>query len=219
MVNIEEPIIYTPTNGEIGDITASIENITQTNNFKQNAVQLKDPNLKISVSSVHKSEKPVIVINCDKMYAGNVNVKIGSKNYIVKIVNGKGTLTIPSHKIGKYTAQAILKENNIFKGSTKSTTFQIKPDIIKLTLNKVKVKKSAKKLKIKATLKINNKKAKGKKLVFKFKNKKYTVKTNKNGIAKITIKKNILKKLKKGKKLTYKVTYNKKTIKRTTKIK
>ena len=87
-----------------------------------------------------------------------------------------------------------------------------------LTLQKVKIKKSAKKLVIKATLKINGKLANGKKVTFKFNGKKYVVKTKK-GVAKLTIKKNVLKKLKVGKKLTYQVTYLKKTVKKTVKVK
>ena len=89
---------------------------------------------------------------------------------------------------------------------------------IKLKLPKVTVKKSAKKLVIKATLKIDGKAAKNKKVTFKFNNKKYIAKTNKKGVAKITIKKSVLKKLK-GKKVKYQVTYDKKTVSQTVKIK
>ena len=78
---------------------------------------------------------------------------------------------------------------------------------------------SDEKVKLKATLKINGKKVKGKKITFKFKGKTYKVKTNKKGIAQKTLKKNIIKKLKKGKKYTVKVTYLKDTIKTTVKVK
>ena len=72
----------------------------------------------------------------------------------------------------------------------------------------INVKKSAKILKIKVSLKkINNKYLKGKKITLKFKGKKYTAKTNKKGVATFKIKKNILKKLKKGKKYKYQVIY------------
>ena len=87
-----------------------------------------------------------------------------------------------------------------------------------LKLAKVKVKKSAKKLVIKATLK-GKTAIKGKKLTFKFNGKKYTAKTNKKGIAKITIKKSVLKKLKVGKKVKYQVTYIKDTVKQSVKVK
>lgn len=92
-------------------------------------------------------------------------------------------------------------------------------DVVKLTLKKVKVKKSAKKLVLQATLKINGKAVKGKVIKFKFNGKTYKAKTNKNGIAKVTIKKSVLKKLKVGKKVKYQASYGKTTAKRTVKVK
>ena len=89
---------------------------------------------------------------------------------------------------------------------------------IKLTLKKVTVRKS-KDLKITATLKLNGKVAKGKRLGFWFNGKTYKAKTNSKGVAKITIKKNKLKKFKVGKKVTYKVTYGSKTVKKKVKVK
>ena len=94
-----------------------------------------------------------------------------------------------------------------------------KHDVVKLTLKKVIVKRSAKKLTIRATLKVNDKAPKrGSKITFKFKGKKYIGKTNAKGVAKITVKKSILKKLKKGKKVTYTATYSKVTKKVTVKV-
>ena len=58
-----------------------------------------------------------------------------------------------------------------------------------LTLNTVKVKKSAKKLVLTATLKKGKIPLKNKKITFKFNGKKYAAKTNKKGIAKVTVKK------------------------------
>ena len=102
----------------------------------------------------------------------------------------------------------------------KNFIITIKPaEKVKLTLKKVNVKRSAKKLTLSATLKIDGKKVKGKVLKFKFKGKTYKAKTNKKGVAKVTIKKNVLKKLKRGKKITYKVTFVKKTVKKTVKVK
>ena len=89
-----------------------------------------------------------------------------------------------------------------------------------LTLKTVKVKKSAKKLVLTATLKkVKGKYPKGKKVTFKFNGKKLTAKTNKKGVAKVTVKKNVLKKLKKGKKITYQATYLKDTVKKSVKVK
>ena len=48
---------------------------------------------------------------------------------------------------------------------------------------------------------------KGKKITFRFKGKTYKAKTNKKGIAKVKIKKKVIKKLKKGKTYKVKITY------------
>ena len=89
-----------------------------------------------------------------------------------------------------------------------------------VSLKSATVKKSAKKLVLTASLaKVDGKYLKKKKVTFKFNGKKYTAKTNKKGVAKVTIKSSVLKKLKVGKKVTYQVTYLKDTIKKTSKIK
>ena len=87
----------------------------------------------------------------------------------------------------------------------------------KLTLTKVKVQKSAKKaLTLTATLgKVNGKYLKGKQIVFKFKGKTYKANTNAKGVAKVTIKTSVLKKLIVGKKITYQASYFKNTVKKT----
>ena len=88
-----------------------------------------------------------------------------------------------------------------------------------ISLKSVGVKKSAKKLVLSATLKKGKTLLKYKKFTFKFNGKTYHAKTNKKGIAKVTVKKSVLKKLKVGKKITYKATYLKDTAKRTVKVK
>lgn len=119
----------------------------------------------------------------------------------------------PSWSATSYIILRRSQSNNTVKPATANTAK------ISLTLKKVSVKRSAKKLVLQSTLKINGKVAKGKKVSFKFNGKKYTAKTNKKGIAKVTVKKSVLKKLKKGKKIKYQVTYGKTTIKRTAKVK
>ena len=90
---------------------------------------------------------------------------------------------------------------------------------LKLVKKTVKVKKG-KKLVLKATLKWSNGKAiKGKKIVFKFKGKKYSAKTNSKGVAKVTIKKSVTKKLKKGKKYKYSARYYTNYVKGKVKVK
>ena len=84
----------------------------------------------------------------------------------------------------------------------------------------LKVKKSAKKLKIRVTLKkVNGKYLKGKKLKLKFRGKTYKAKTNKKGKAVFTVKQNVLKKLKVGKKYKYQVFYGKDKLSKKIKVK
>ena len=87
-----------------------------------------------------------------------------------------------------------------------------------LTTSKVTVKKTAKSFTMQAKLKINGKLVSGKTIKFKLNGKTYTTKTNSKGIAKVTVKKNDIKKLKKGKTYTAQVTYSKDTIKTTVKV-
>ena len=90
---------------------------------------------------------------------------------------------------------------------------------LKLVKSTVKVKKG-KKLVLQAKLKWSNGKAiKSKKIVFKLNGKKYTAKTNSKGIAKVTIKGKVTKKLKKGKKYKFTATYVTNTVKGKVKVK
>ena len=142
--------------------------------------------------------------------------QIGKQTIKVK-TNSKGiaTLKIPNTiKPGKYTIKAS------YKGLAKTVTCNKKLTVKQiLTLKTVKVKKSAKKLVLTATLKKGKTPLKKTKVTFKFKGKTYKATTNNKGIAKVTIKKSVLKKLKVGKKVTYQVTYLKDTVKKTAKVK
>ena len=170
----------------------------------------------------------------------NKDIKVdydGGKYFSVKIISADGKVAASGVSVkftinGKTTTVktdangiAKIKITDVPKKYTMTTTFNgnsVKNTVtVKQVLKakKVTVKKTAKKFTLKATLKINGKKVKGKKITFKFKGKTYKAKTNKKGIAKVTVKKNVIKKLKKGKKYTVKVTYLKDTIKTTVKVK
>ena len=114
-----------------------------------------------------------------------------------------------------FEANKATSGRDIYGGTATNCVF----NYLKLTLKKVKVKKSAKKLTLKAKLKKGNTLLKGKKITFKFNGKKYKAKTNKKGIAKVTVKKNILKKLKVGKKVKYTAKYSTASAKKTVKVK
>ena len=140
-----------------------------------------------------------------------VKIKIGKKTYNRRVgKNGWVKLNL-SLLPGKYTATASYKGKSI---KTKIVVKQI------LTLKTANVKRSAKKLVLTASLKkVKGMYLKGKKITFRFNGKKYTGKTNSKGIAKVTISKSVLKKLKRGKKITYSAVYLKTTVKRTVKVK
>lgn len=97
---------------------------------------------------------------------------------------------------------------HIYGGTTTKCTFKN----TKLALKKVTVKKSAKKLVLTATLKKNSSPLKSKSITFKFNGKTYKAKTNSKGVAKVSIKSSVLKKLKAGKKVTYRATFKKTSV-------
>ena len=175
---------------------------------------------KISLTySFRQGEDKYISVEVPKSCTGYVIFNIDGKNHKVAITNGKAKYSLKSLKVGEHDVYVSYYGDDGTKDVENWRVVTVKNPLIKMTLQKVKVKKSAKKLVIKATLKINGKVAKGKYLKFKFNKKTYKVKTNKKGIAKLTIKKSVLKKLKVGKKVKYQVTYSKKAVKRTVKVK
>ena len=141
-----------------------------------------------------------------------VTIKLNKVTYKVKTnSNGYAILKIPNTvKPGTYTLTAT------YAGQTIKNTVKV-TQVLKLA--KATVKKSAKSLSITATLKKGKTPIKNKKLTFKFNGKTYTAKTNNKGIAKITIKAAVLKKLKVGKTVKYQVTYLKDTVQQSVKVK
>ena len=81
------------------------------------------------------------------------------------------------------------------------------------------IKKSTKKLNLSVKITKGKSLLKSKKIKFKFRSKTYTAKTNSKGIAKVTVKRSVIKKLKKGGKYTVKISYLKNSIKVYVKVK
>lgn len=165
----------------------------------------------------------IVTFSGVKSNDGFVNIYVDDKLIkTVKVLHGTtmsepiSGLTLGTHKV-----KVSYNDNGVFYSNTFQVTVNapVTPKITSLVLKKVTVKRSAKQLVLQATLKINKKATKNKKLTFTFKGKKYTAKTNTKGIAKVTIKKAVLKKLKAGKKITYQVTYGKTVRKRTVIVK
>lgn len=194
-----------------GNDKFSAQNETET--FKVSYI----PKVTAKATSVLYSSKgkySVTVYGNNGKVAKNVTVvfKIAGKKVASVKTNSKGVASFTVTKVpGTYKVSATAL------GKTATKTLTVKHLI---SISTVKVKKSSQKLVLTATLKkINGKYLKNKKITFKFNGKKYIAKTNKKGVAKITIKKSVLKKLKVNKKVTYQATYLKDTVKKSVKVK
>ena len=187
-----------------------------------------------AITTVYNGGKYLVAtlkdINGKPIVGVQVTINLNGVKYLTTDNNGQVKLSTNGLAPNIYTALISFEGNDEYVGSSATALVTITspqtpaaPDAptetVKLTLKKVTVKKSSKKLVISATLKINGKKVKGKTVTFKFNGKIYKAKTNKNGIAKLTIKKNVLKKLKVGKKVKYQASYGKVTVTKTVKVK
>ena len=117
--------------------------------------------------------------------------KIVKSKYVYFYINGKFIKKVKTNKNG-YATLKIAKAPGSYKISAKYGKVQITRKLTvkhAVTLKTVTVKKSAKSLVLKATLKQGKKALKYKKVTFKFNGKTYKAKTNKYGVAKVTIKK------------------------------
>lgn len=176
--------------------------MSQTYNFTVNPGNIRISN----VNAIYSQNAQVkVYINDDLAYNRYVTLKVAGNTYKVKTdYNGIATLKTSNLKPGKYSITASL-------GKLKSTkTLTVKHLV---SLNTLKIKKSAKKVTLKAKL---AKKLKNKVIRFKFNGKTYMGITDSNGVAKVTFK---VKNLKAGKKITYQASYVKDTVKKTVTVK
>ena len=165
---------------------------------------------KITLTAVKVSSQSAQVkvhVNGKLVKNAYVTLKVDKATKKVK-TNSKGIATLTLAP-GKHTITAKYKTSK----STKTVNVHV------ITLKSVSVKKSAKKLVLSAKLKKGKALLKNKKVTFKFNGRTYKAKTNKKGIAKVTVKSGVLKKLKVGNKITYQCSYLKDTVKKTAVVK
>lgn len=186
----------------------------------KNTVTVKQV-LKSTKFSVKNTDKKLILkatlkINGKAVKGKTIKFKFRGKTYSAKTnANGIATVTIKQSVIKKLTGKSYAVKVTYLKDTIK-TSVTVKQV---LKASKATVKKTAKKFNLKASLKINGKVAKAKTIKFTLLKKTYKVKTNKKGIAIVTIKKAVIKKLKKGKTYSVKVSYGKDSVKTTVKVK
>ena len=174
----------------------------------------KNKNLKVYYA-VNAEYKARIIGDDGNPESEGKNVAVLINNNVQNLKTDKnGFVTIKfdsKYNVGTYSIEIR------YKGASTKNKVVVKHLV---SLKSVSLKKSLKKLVLTASLaKINGKYLKDKKITFKFNGKKYTAKTDKKGVAKVTIKSSVLKKLKVGKKVTYQATYLKDTVKKTVKVK
>ena len=171
-------VIKFSSNGKKGIITASLANA-------QYSVEIK------CVSRISSSDLEMDYLGANyriQVFDEDGNPAVGET---VKITVNGITYVEKTDKDGYATLPIRLKPKtyaitSTFNGSTVTKTLKVKNTL--KAKKSFTVKKTAKKLVLKATLKWSNGKAiAGKKVSFKFKSKIFTVKTNKKGIAKITL--------------------------------
>ena len=138
-------------------------------------------------------------------YKGTISSSKFSKNSASK---GGAIYGFKSSSSDKHSAKVSKCSFASNKATTGRDTYGVSTsgcvyNYLKLTLKSVSVKKSASKLVLTSKLTKGKTLIKGKKITFKFNGKTYKAKTNSKGIAKVTIKKTILKKLTVGKKVKY----------------
>ena len=204
------------------NLAAGTYNVTISSEIAGNATrELKilnriqnNKNLNVYYASNAKYKVRIIGDDGTPVGAGqSVRVLIDNKLQIIKTdKSGFITFTINKNfKVGKHTVEIC------YKGANTKNKITVKHLV---ALKSASVKKSAKKLILTASLaKVNGKYLKNKQITFKFNGKTYKSKTNSKGIAKVTIKSSVLKKLKVGKKVAYQATYLKDTVKKTVKVK
>ena len=150
---------------------------------------------------------------------GNISGKGKTVKFVIdgktykRSTDDKGIASLKiTNKPGKYKITAYIDDDGYNDEWEETSNVIVVNHLLKL--NNVKVKRSAKKIVLKATL-MQKKVFKSKNIIFTFNGKKYNAKINNKGVAKVTIKSNVLKKLKVGKKIKYEVSYGGDTVKKT----
>ena len=212
---IVDGIRYNMTTNEDGVAYLNTTTLSVGNHTIQliNPVSGEITNHKINIVERLQENKDIVMDFCDGTYYsvrayGDDGQPIAGVTVTIT-VNGV-SYDVVTDKDG-YAVLKIRLNPKTYTITAEWNDYKINKIVVRQTLKakSVKVKKSANKFKYSASLKLSTgKPIVGEIITFKFKGKTYKAKTNKKGIAKITINKKVLSKLKVGKKYKIKITYN-----------
>lgn len=200
---------YHDASGNYGDAS---DNVTFT--VKESQAKIINKDIKKDYNSNYMYKIRIIGVDGKPVSGEKIKISINGKVKTYR-TDSNGYITVKLDKTytpGKYTVKLS------YKGVASKHVITVKQTLKSKKV--VNIKKNAKKAVLKAYLKSSSGKAiKGKKITFKVNGKTYKAITNKKGVAEITLKNNVIKKLRAGKTYTVKVTYLKDTIKTKLKVK
>ena len=211
--------VYMPPEAVPGTYTITATYKGQT---VRNTVIVKQPLISKKLVSVKITDKKMVLQAALKfgqvLYGNSIKFKFMGKLYVVKTNRyGIAKLTLNKNVIKTLKAgRKYVVQIAYMKDVIKSVVKVEQPLASKKI---VVVKKSAKNMALQASLKYGKTPLKNTKVTFKFNGKAYVAKTNKYGIAKITLNKNVINKLKAGKKYAVQISYLTDTIKTTVLVK
>lgn len=102
------------------DVYSACENTTATI-----VVNSNNAGLKANSSDVKIGEDVIINVKINSTVTGKIIVKLDDNEYIVKLTNDKGIVTISNLGIGTYTADVIFDGDDIFHASKINVTFTV----------------------------------------------------------------------------------------------
>ena len=177
------PGVYSATLGFNGDSMFLADEKTVPFTVKDKASALIDPNMNIQVKNITFVDNAVVSLSTNTRFTGNVDVQVGTKNYVVKVTNGKGSVSIPNLAIGTYSVKATFKQDDVFKNSTKSTKFAVQKATPTITASAKTFLDTQKTKQYSITLKNKGKVLSNKKVTLKVDGVVYSAKTNAKGVA------------------------------------
>jgi predicted outer membrane repeat protein len=169
----------------------------------------------IDIPAGEPSETPTFSINLPKDASGYFEVNVDGKSYVVPVVNGTASISVPGLSEGNHNVTVKYSGDGKYPAVSKDATVNVHIPVYKITNNKnIKMLYSAKSPYKVLITKDGKAVGAGETVAIKFNGKTYNVKTDKNGYATLKIP-NV-----KPKKATYPITatYKGVTVKNTVKV-